>query len=56
MWEINFERPLKGFTVSLDKFNDHHTIEWSIEVDGQGINWDINALQAIVLSGSKVTY
>lgn len=56
MWEISFERLSMGLTVSVDKFNGHHTVEWSIEVDGQGINWDINALQAIVLSVSKITY
>lgn len=56
MWEINFERPLMGLTVSVDTFNGHHTAVWSIGVGGQGINWDINALQAIVLSSSKVIY
>lgn len=56
MWEINFERPLMGLTVSVDTFNGHHTAGWSIGVGGQGINWDINALQAIVLSSSKVIY
>lgn len=54
--EISFERLLMGLTVSVDKFIVHCTVESSIEVDGQGINWGINALQAIVLPGSKVTH
>lgn len=55
-WEISFERLLMGLTVSVDKFNDHHTVERSIEVSGQGINRGINAVQAIVLPGNKVTH
>lgn len=43
-WEISFERLLMGLTVSVDKFKGHHTVEWSIEVDGHGINQGINAL------------
>lgn len=56
MWEISFERLLIGLTVSMDTFNGHHTSEWSTEVDGQGTNQGINALQAVVLSGCKVPH
>lgn len=56
MWKMSFERLLMGLTVSVNKFNGHRTVEWPIEVDGQGINRGINALQAIVLPGGKVTH